>query len=243
MSSKAVAPRPVRREPSSAAPSTDALRKLDPRKLVRNPVIFVTEVVSAVVTYPVRPRSRHGTTAPLCSPARSPPGCGSRCCSPISPKPSPKGAARRRPTRCAARAPTRWPSGSSIPTTGDGRRREPSTRARPRSSATSCSSKRAISIPADGDVIEGIASVNEFGDHRRIRAGHPRVRRRPLGRDRRHDRALRLDQGAHHRGAGLDLPRPHDRAGRRRRAPEDAERTRAVDPAVGPDAHLPDRLS
>src|SRR5436190_8672230 len=28
----------------------DALRKLDPRKLVRNPVIFVTEVVSAVVT-------------------------------------------------------------------------------------------------------------------------------------------------------------------------------------------------
>src|SRR5438105_14583601 len=28
----------------------DALRKLDPRKLMRNPVIFVTEVVSTVVT-------------------------------------------------------------------------------------------------------------------------------------------------------------------------------------------------
>ena len=30
--------------------STDSLRKLDPRTLVRNPVIFVVEVVSAVVT-------------------------------------------------------------------------------------------------------------------------------------------------------------------------------------------------
>ncbi len=81
-----------------------------------------------------------------------------------------------------------------------------------------------------------------IGDHRRIRAGHPRGRRRPLGRHRRHDRALRLDQGADHRRAGLDLHRPHDRAGRRRRAAEDAERTGAVDPAVRPDAHLPDRL-
>ena len=30
--------------------SIDAFRKLDPRQLARNPVIFVTEVVSAVVT-------------------------------------------------------------------------------------------------------------------------------------------------------------------------------------------------
>ena len=81
-----------------------------------------------------------------------------------------------------------------------------------------------------------------IGDHRRIRAGDPRGRRRPLGGDRRHDGAVRLDQGAHHRRAGLDLPRPHDRAGRGRRAAEDAERTGAVDPAVRPDADLPDRL-
>src|ERR1700722_14319375 len=32
------------------AASIDALRKLDPRKLAKNPVIFVTEVVSLVVT-------------------------------------------------------------------------------------------------------------------------------------------------------------------------------------------------
>ena len=36
-------------------------------------------------------------------------------------------------------------------------------------------------------------------DHRRIGAGDPRGRRRPLRRHRRHHRALRLDQGAHHR--------------------------------------------
>ena len=78
-------------------------------------------------------------------------------------------------------------------------------------------------------------------DHRRVRAGHPRIRRRPLGRHRRHDGALRLDQGAHHRRAGLELRRPDDRADRRRRAAEDAERDCAVDPAVRPDADLPDR--
>ena len=76
------------------------------------------------------------------------------------------------------------------------------------------------------------------GDHRRIGAGHPRERRRPLGRHRRHRGHLRLDQGAHHRGAGLDLSRPHDRAGRRRRAAEDAERDRAQHPARRHDDHL-----
>ncbi len=70
-----------------------------------------------------------------------------------------------------------------------------------------------------------------IGDHRRIRAGHPRSGRRPLGRDRRNDGALRLHQGADHRRAGLDLHRPDDRAGRGRGAAEDAERTGAVDPA------------
>src|SRR3984957_11208165 len=33
-----------------------------------------------------------------CSRARSPLGCGSQCCSPILPRLSPKGAARRKPT-------------------------------------------------------------------------------------------------------------------------------------------------
>ena len=75
-------------------------------------------------------------------------------------------------------------------------------------------------------------------DHRRKRAGHPRGRRRSLGRDRRHRRHLRLDQGQDHRRAGLDLPRPDDRARRRRAAPEDAERDRAQHPARRHDHHL-----
>ena len=37
-------------------------------------------------------------------------------------------------------------------------------------------------IPGDGDVVEGIASRRRVGHHRRVRPGHPRVRRRPLAR-------------------------------------------------------------
>ena len=49
MSSKVVAPRLF--DPAIIRRATiDAFRKLDPRKLARNPVIFVTEAVSAVVT-------------------------------------------------------------------------------------------------------------------------------------------------------------------------------------------------
>ena len=51
-------------------------------------------------------------------------------------------------------------------------------------------------IPADGEVIEGVASVNEAAITGESRAGHPRGGRRPLGGDRGHARHLRLDQGA-----------------------------------------------
>ena len=108
-----------------------------------------------------------------------------------------------------------------------------------RRSATSCWSRPATSSPSDGEVIEGVASVNEAAI-----TGESAPVIREAGGDRSAvtggtQRALRLDQGAHHRRAGLDLPRPHDRAGRGRRAPEDAERDRAQHPARRPDAHLP----
>ena len=96
-------------------------------------------------------------------------------------------------------------------------------------------------IPADGDVVEGVASVNESGHHRRERAGHPRERRRPQLGHRRHPGALRLDRRASHRQPGRGLPRPHDRAGRGRQAAEDAERDRARHPARGADHRLPAR--
>ena len=76
------------------------------------------------------------------------------------------------------------------------------------------------------------------GHHRRIRAGDPRIRRRPLGGDRRHHGDLRPHRRAHHVVARLLVPRPHDQAGRRRRAAEDAERDRAQHPAGRPDHHL-----
>ena len=79
------------------------------------------------------------------------------------------------------------------------------------------------------------------GDHRRVGAGHPRIGRRSVGGHRRHARPLRLDQGAHHLRPGPDLSRSDDRARRRRRAAEDAERDRAQHPARRADDRLPDR--
>ena len=63
--------------------------------------------------------------------------------------------------------------------------------------------------------------------HRRVRSGHSRSRRRSLGGHRRHARAQRSHQGEDHLESRRDFPRPHDRAGRRRLAPEDPERNRA----------------
>ncbi len=75
----------------------DAFVKLDPRKLLRNPVIFVTEIVAVVVTI-LFIRDLAGNPARQASPARSPPGSGSPYFSPPSPKPWPRAGAAPRPT-------------------------------------------------------------------------------------------------------------------------------------------------
>ena len=116
----------------------------------------------------------------------------------------------------------------------------PRSRARHRSSTlgdTSCVEAGEI-IPGDGDVVEGVASRRRVGDHRRVGARHPRVRRRPVGGDRRHEGAVGPDRRADHLEAGRDLHRPDDRAGRGRLAAEDAERDRAEHPAGVADDHL-----
>ena len=79
------------------------------------------------------------------------------------------------------------------------------------------------------------------GDHRRVGAGDPRGRRRPLGRHRRHAAALRPARDPGHAGAGQVVPRPDDRARRGRRAAQDAERDRAQHPARRSDDHVPRR--
>ena len=86
-----------------------AFVKLDPRTLMKNPVMFVLEVVTALTTVILSATSSPAARTSASS-SRSSCGCGSRCCSPTSPKRSPRAAARRRPTRCGARAPRRRPS-------------------------------------------------------------------------------------------------------------------------------------
>jgi len=96
-------------------------------------------------------------------------------------------------------------------------------------------------IPGDGEVIEGVASVNESAI---TGESAPVIREAGgdfFGRHRWHHGTVGLDRGAHHREPGRDLPRPHDRLGRRRAAPEDAERDRAHHPADRAHADLPAR--
>ncbi len=96
-------------------------------------------------------------------------------------------------------------------------------------------------IPGDGDVVDGVASVERVGHHGGVGAGHPGVRRRPQRRHRRHAGAERPDRGAHHPGARRQLPRPHDHPRRGHRAAQDAQRDRAEHPHRRPDDRLPGR--
>ena len=57
-------------------------------------------------------------------------------------------------------------------------------------------------IPSDGEVIEGVASVNEAAITGESAPVIREIGRRPLGGHRRHAGAVRPDQGAHHGGAG-----------------------------------------
>ena len=68
------------------------------------------------------------------------------------------------------------------------------------------------------------------GDHRRVRPGDPRVGRRPLCRHRRYARAVGRDRRPRHDPRRRELPRPHDRARRGCKPPEDPERDRARHP-------------
>ena len=74
-------------------------------------------------------------------------------------------------------------------------------------------------------------------DHRRVGARDPRVRRRPL-RSPAARGSLRPARDSGHAGARAVLPRPHDRARRRRGAAQDAERDRAQHPARRSHDHL-----
>jgi hypothetical protein len=79
-----------------------AFRKLSPRVLIKNPVMFVVEIVAAMATALfVRDLMSGGEN--LAFTFRSFSGSGSPSSLPISPKPSPKAAARLRPPLCGRR--------------------------------------------------------------------------------------------------------------------------------------------
>ena len=71
-------------------------------------------------------------------------------------------------------------------------------------------------IPADGEVVQGIASVDESAvtgrvrHHRRVRARHSRGGWRPQCRDRRDQRAVGPAADPHHGKSRRRIPGPHD---------------------------------
>ena len=136
------------------------LRKLDPRELAQEPGDLRHRGGLGRRDRLLHPRSASRTRTRRCSRARSRSGSGSRCCSPISPKRWRRGAARRRRRRLRkSRSDTRAKRYVDPKNLG-GELPEASTRSIC-ASATSCWSRPGDIIPGDGEIIEGLASVNE----------------------------------------------------------------------------------
>ena len=137
-----------------------AFRKLDPRLLIRNPVMFVVEITAALVTLiwlanvtGLQPVSRRRRAA--ASRSRSASGCGSRCCSRPTRRRSPRRAAAPRPRRSGARRSDttahRRRADGSLEDVGSSELRK----------GDVIVVEEGETIAGDGDVIEGVGFVNE----------------------------------------------------------------------------------
>jgi high-affinity K+ transport system ATPase subunit B len=93
-----------------------AFRKLDPRTLIRNPVMFVVEVTAILATFVLVRDIVKGGEDNLLVVAQI--AAWLWFSSPTSRKPSPKGAARRARTRCGRCTRRRRPSASRLKARG-----------------------------------------------------------------------------------------------------------------------------
>ena len=182
-------------------------------------------------------RRRPGRGAGRASSSGCRSGCGSRCSSPTSPRRWPRAAARPRPPRL--RKARRELAGQAADpprprTHGSRSSRPPSLR-----KGDVVLVEAGDIIPADGEVVEGVASVNESaitgesapviresgGDRSSVTGGTQVLS----------DWLIVRGQ----RQPGRGVPGPDDRAGGGRQAAEDAQRDRPRHPAGGDDDHLP----
>lgn len=136
----------------------DAFVKLSPKTQLKNPVMFLV-YASAALTTLLFVFSLFGLSdaqPALFSPSRS--SCGSRCSSPTLPRPSPRAGIKRRRIPCGP--PSRDVEAHKIPS--------PDQKENIAAIASALLKKGDIvivrageQIPADGEVIEGAASVDE----------------------------------------------------------------------------------
>ena len=215
----------------------DSVRKLDPRAMVKNPVMFVVEIGSVLTTLVLAAR-RRGATA----------GHGAR----VVHRERDALAVVHGPLRELRRGPGRGPGqgpggGAARAAAGD---RGPQARRRAggaRPGLDPAQGRRGRRRGGRDDPRRrrgdrGHRVRGRVGRHRRVRSRHPRERRRPLGGHRGHAGALRPHRGPDRDEPGRVLPRPDDRPRGGGEAAEDAERDRPHRPPRRHDHHLPDRL-
>ena len=212
-----------------------SFRKLDPRLMVRNPVMFVVEIVAALTTILflrdlVTGAGGYGFSFQINLWLWFTVLFANFAEAVAEGRGKAQAATLRKATHRDA-----WRSGCSIRTAQSWQ----AGAGRPRSKPGDVVLVEAGDlIPSDGEVIEGVASVNEAAI---TGESAPVIRESGGDRSAVTGGTLVLSDWIKVRitaAPGLDLPRPHDRARRRRGAAEDAERDRAQHPARRHDDHL-----
>ena len=177
-----------------SASRADAVRKLDPRALVKNPVIFVTAVVSALVTVLFVRDLVTGQPALFTGQIAAWLWFTVLFANFAEAIAEGRGRAQADTLR-RAREETR---AKRILMPGDNREIWEPVDASQLRPGDVVLVEAGDMIPGDGEVDRRRRLGERGGHHGRVRARDPRGRRRPLGGDRRHHRALRLDRGEDH---------------------------------------------